>query len=110
MNDKKQAKSLLLFTGMSLINVVTAFTASILLYDQFYGTDSSTFRSRRIAPAIGILQLLISSTIRRAVIRQETEGSDNLVQKSLFDLFAGLWCSVEIGLGVVVADIVRNPK
>jgi len=102
-------KSPLFFLALiSLGNVVVAFWSSWLLHDIFYSDHTARFRSSRVAPAIGILQILLFQVAVRRQIR--LMGPETREQEVAADFFSGLGASFGLGLGVIIADMVRSVK
>jgi len=103
----KRENTFYLLGFFGVANVVIAFLSSYYLHDHFYGTESTLFRSTRLAPAVGILQIHAGQAVIRSLLRRL--GAETDEQATAFDYFASLVASASVGLGVIMADMVRPP-
>ena len=94
--------------AVNLLNVLTAFCSSWSLHSLFYGENTTEFRASRIAPAVGIFQIIGFAAANRKYMRRL--GPETEEQKTLLDFLAGLGSAVGLGLGVIIADIMRSAR
>lgn len=95
------------FGVMFICSSITGFLTSWLFHDFFYSSQRTWFTKHRLAPSIGVFEMLLLSIVGRNLI-SKIDDKDTQEIRNALNALNGFGVVTSFGIGVLIADFVRE--